>query len=229
MKSEEKQLDLLLYNLGGMRAVNKRVSNNKNRNQKSVKVTKQLEQRATVPTVRSFNKAQQKVVPVNNSKVNLNPTNSQRKNTSQKPVVVHNNRPVPNANNSQRKNANQKPAPINKKANSTNIQRNKTAQIPAKVQKNKSTSKQINTQRNKQEQTTQVIKNVTQNKAIATPSQEEVDLEFRLKLQIAYEQTKDRISKNILAIRKKMPGYVYPSRQEMLMDQQTKENVPESK
>lgn len=174
MKSEEKQMDLLLYNLGGSRAVNERTS--KNRNQKSVKVTNRQEQKVAVlpetPKVKS-------------------------------------NQPSPTSNKTR----------TNPNTNGT--QRNKNKQQPVRVQSNKAAQNR--------KQTTKVIQAVTANKVPAASSQEQVDLEFRLKLQIAYDKAKNQIAKNALAIRKKMPGYVYPSRQEMLLDQQAKENVPSDK
>lgn len=56
-----------------------------------------------------------------------------------------------------------------------------------------------------------------------------IELAFHLKIVIFYDTTKEFLSKKSLAIRKKMPGYVYPSRQEMLLDQQAKEKVPSRK
>lgn len=177
MKSEEKQLDLLLYNLGGSRAVNERAS--KNRNQKSIKVTKAQEHRVAVLPETPMVKLNQPSQANNKTRTNPNTNGTQRKKNQQQPV---------------------------------------------QVQSNKSDNA---TQNNKQ--TTQVIQAVTPDTATTASSQEQVDLEFRLKLQIAYDKAKNQIAKNALAIRKKMPGYVYPSRQEMLLDQQAKEDVPSDK
>lgn len=169
MKSEEKQMDLLLYNLGGSRAVNERAS--KNRTQKSVKVTNTGEQRVAVLPESAKVKSTQP--SINKTRVNSSIKGSQPKKSNERAIS------------------------------------NKAAQ--------------------NKKQTTEVIQAVTPNKRLAASTQEQVDLEFRLKLQIAYVQTKNRIAKNVLAIRKKMPGYVYPSRQEMLLDQRAKENVPSDK
>lgn len=198
MKSEEKQMDLLLYNLGGSRAVNERAS--KNRKQKSVKVTNRQEQKVAVLPETPKVKSNQPSPANNKTRTNPNTNSTQRKNTKQKPVVVHNNRPVPNTN---------------------GTQPNKNKQQPVRVQSNKPAQNR--------KQTTQVIQAVKPDKAPVTSSQEQIDLEFRLKLKIAYDKAKNQIAKNALAIRKKMPGYVYPSRQEMLLDQQAKENVPSDK
>lgn len=154
LKSEEKQLDLQLYNLGGSSAVEQRVRKKK-------------------PATR--------VKVEERSKSSVKPVNS--------PVKV---------NQSQKKQAIQKP-----------------------IQKLKQTSQTV--------KRVPVTKGAPVNQPKPLPMEEPVDLAFHLKMTIVYDNTREILAKKVLSLRKKMPGYVYPSRQEMLLDQQAKENVPPPK
>lgn len=150
IKSEEKQLDLLLYNLGGSSAVEERVRKNK----RAVKVKREVASKpATKPAT--------------------------------KPVVAA-------------VKATQKPQ--------------------AKPKQTSKVTKRVPVTKMAPTKTTKTI-----------PKEQPIELAFHLKMVIFYDTAKENISQKILSLRKKMPGYVYPSRQEMLLDQQAKENVPSSK
>lgn len=61
-------------------------------------------------------------------------------------------------------------------------------------------------------------------KPIPQPAKE-ITVPISEKLMITLAKTKSNIVQSALTVRKKMPGYVYPSRQDMLLDQKHKEDI----